>query len=104
SGATTKDLTDHTPLIGSNRFRLLVTFCNGTPDKTQIQSAASGIIDVYPVLNGQVMIQASSSNICPETEVVFSITSITSHGGSSATYQWYNNEIPIAGETSNVLS
>ncbi|MBZ9632032.1 T9SS type A sorting domain-containing protein [Salegentibacter sp. LM13S] len=91
-GATSKDLTNYNAAIGSNRFRLSVTYCNGDTEKEAIeQSPASAIITVYEKKEGSVSIKANKTAVCPGEEAVYSINSISNHGGSSAQYEWLLN-------------
>ncbi|WP_081209527.1 PKD domain-containing protein [Salegentibacter sediminis] len=96
SGATGKDLNNYAPAIGNNRFQLIVTYCSGTTDEKTVISPASGIITVYKEQTGNVSIQADKTEICPGEEVVYSITNINNHGGSSAQYEWLLNNQPFS--------
>ncbi|HSP11869.1 MAG TPA: PKD domain-containing protein, partial [Salegentibacter sp.] len=106
SGAENKDLTNYDPAIGSNRFRLLVTNCNGDSENESTEaSPASAIITIYKKQEGSVTIKADKAAVCPGEEAVYSINTINNHGGSNAEYEWLLNGNPFSTpETGNTLT
>ena len=59
-------------------------------------------INIEPVVNVSVAINASSQTITSGQTVIFTAT--PQNGGSNPTYQWYVNGVPVAGQTSSTYS
>ncbi|CAM4265797.1 T9SS type A sorting domain-containing protein [Gillisia hiemivivida] len=87
SGQTSSSLNNYSPAIGTNRFRLNVTYCSGAPEVATVNSPESGIITVYEKKEGKITINASNTNICPGENVSF-MTSNPGNLGASPSYKW----------------
>ncbi|MDT0684934.1 LamG-like jellyroll fold domain-containing protein [Autumnicola psychrophila] len=88
AGATNEDLSGYDAAIGSNRFKLLVTYnCTENQVSQAVLSQPSSTVTVLEKRTGSVTMTASNTNICPGENVTFNTTA-PANLGASPDYDW----------------
>jgi hypothetical protein len=69
---------------------------------TDFASSAPLTVHVVPVVSNTVLVTASATSIAPGGSVTF--TASAPNAGSSASYQWLINNVPVAGATNSTFT
>ncbi|SDS07993.1 T9SS type A sorting domain-containing protein [Gramella sp. MAR_2010_147] len=96
TGETSNSLTNYrpgptTPIPNNSRYRLQITFCEGTSEEEIYYSNNSPTITVNNVSNATAEISSNKTEICPGEQINF--TADLENQGSSPVFSWRVNNV-----------